>query len=157
MDELIDSALTCKIIGHQWYWTYEFSDYITNKDLKINLWETKIKFDSYMINNMEIKKGNLRLLKVDKPLILPKNIHIRFIITSSDVLHSWSMPTLGIKMDAVPGRLNQSSTYIKNLGIYYGQCSELCGINHAFMPIEIYVLPNIYFYNWIMLKYLNKW
>jgi cytochrome c oxidase subunit 1 len=156
MDELIDPTLTCKIIGHQWYWSYEFSDYITNKDLKLNTWETKVKFDSYMINDSDLKKGDLRLLKTDKPLFLPKNTHIRFIITSSDVLHSWTIPSFGIKVDAVPGRLNQASAFIKNSGVFYGQCSELCGVNHAFMPIEIYVVPNIYFYNWILLKYLDK-
>jgi cytochrome c oxidase subunit 1 len=157
MDELINPMLTVKVIGHQWYWSYEFSDYINNEDLKNNIWETKVKFDSYMINDAELQKGDLRLLKTDKPLFLPKNTHIRFIITASDVLHSWSVPAFGIKVDAVPGRLNQISTYIKNSGIFYGQCSELCGVNHAFMPIEIYVVSPVHFYNWIYLKYIEKW
>jgi cytochrome c oxidase subunit 1 len=157
MDELINPMLTVKVIGHQWYWSYEFSDYINNEDLKDNMWETKVKFDSYMLNEAELQKGDLRLLKTDKPLFLPKNTHIRFIITSSDVLHSWAVPAFGIKVDAVPGRLNQISTYIKNSGIFYGQCSELCGVNHAFMPIEIYVVNPTFFYNWIYLKYIEKW
>jgi cytochrome c oxidase subunit 2 len=156
MDELIDPILTIKIIGHQWYWSYEFSDYVTNEDLIDNPWETKVKFDSYMLNDAELKKGDLRLLKTDKPLFLPKNTHIRLIITSSDVLHSWAVPAFGIKTDAVPGRLNQTSVYLKNSGVFYGQCSELCGVNHAFMPIEVYVVNPIFFYNYIFLKYFDK-
>jgi heme/copper-type cytochrome/quinol oxidase subunit 2 len=87
------------------------------------------------------------------PLFLPKNTHIRLLVTSSDVLHSWAVPSFGVKIDAVPGRLNQTSIYVKNTGTFYGQCSELCGVNHAFMPIEVYVVNPIHFYNYIYIYF----
>ena len=94
-------------------------------------------FDSYMITEDDLVIGALRLLEVDNRIVLPINTSIRLLITSSDVLHSWAVPELGVKMDACPGRLNQVSLFINRTGIYYGQCSELCGINHAFMPIVV--------------------
>jgi len=100
-----------------------------------------------MIPDADLQFGDLRLLKTDCPLILPKETNIRFLITSTDVLHSWAIPSFGIKMDAVPGRLNQTSAYIMESGRYYGQCSELCGVNHAFMPIEICVVEPRDYYN----------
>jgi cytochrome c oxidase subunit 2 len=130
MDEMIDPALTIKIIGRQWYWVYEYSDFNTYE-------EPSITFDSYMIPEADLTKGSLRLLEVDNPIYLPTNTHIRLIITANDVLHSWAVPSLGIKTDAVPGRLNQASLFIKREGVYYGQCSELCGVNHGFMPIVV--------------------
>jgi cytochrome c oxidase subunit 2 len=145
MDELLEPTVTVKVIGHQWYWSYEYSDF------KPLLNET-IKFDSYMIPDTELKLGDLRLLKTDCPLILPKETNIRFLITATDVLHSWSVPSFGIKMDAVPGRLNQTSAYIMEGGRFYGQCSELCGVNHGFMPTEICVVEPIDYYNWVYLK-----
>jgi len=126
MDEVIDPALTIKAIGHQWYWSYEYSDYDKN-----------INFDSYMVNEDDLKLGDLRLLEVDHRVVVPVNTHIRVIVTSADVLHSWAVPALGVKMDACPGRLNQTSLFIKRTGLFYGQCSEICGVNHAFMPIVI--------------------
>jgi cytochrome c oxidase subunit 1 len=111
------------------------------KNVPINITQ-----DSYLVNSDDLKIGDLRLLKTDFPLLLPQNTHIRILVTSDDVLHSWSVPMFGVKIDAVPGRLNQLSVFIKNQGIFYGQCSELCGINHAFMPIEIYVLHPVLFY-----------
>jgi heme/copper-type cytochrome/quinol oxidase subunit 2 len=117
--------------------------------------ETTIKFDSYMVHEAELNLGDLRLLKTDMPLFLPKNTHIRLLITSSDVLHSWAVPSFGVKVDAVPGRLNQTSLYLKNTGTFYGQCSELCGVNHAFMPIEVYVVNPIHFYNYIYIYFKN--
>jgi cytochrome c oxidase subunit 1 len=192
MDEIIDPVLTVKVIGHQWYWSYEYSDYsivyenrligyhsidefamleILYKGLgypkegekpmltylynAIVIPETTVKFDSYMIHEAELNLGDLRLLKTDMPLFLPKNTHIRLLITSSDVLHSWAVPSFGVKVDAVPGRLNQTSLYLKNTGTFYGQCSELCGVNHAFMPIEVYVVNPIYFYNYIYIYFKN--
>jgi heme/copper-type cytochrome/quinol oxidase subunit 2 len=89
------------------------------------------------------------------PLFLPKNTHVRLLITSSDVLHSWAVPAFGVKLDAVPGRLNQTSLYLKNTGTFYGQCSELCGVNHAFMPIEVYVVNPINFYQYIYVYFKN--
>jgi cytochrome c oxidase subunit 2 len=130
MDEVIDPILTLKVIGNQWYWSYEYSDSYT--DLGESLF-----FDSYMILEDDLDIGQFRLLEVDNRVVVPTNIHIRVIITASDVLHSWAVPSLGIKLDACPGRLNQTSMFIKREGIFYGQCSEICGINHGFMPIVV--------------------
>lgn len=192
MDEIIDPVLTVKVIGHQWYWSYEYSDYsiayenrligyhgidefamlekmykdmgyprpgeATMLEYLYNAFvipETTVKFDSYMVHEAELNLGDLRLLKTDMPLFLPKNTHIRLLITSSDVLHSWAVPSFGVKVDAVPGRLNQTSLYLKNTGTFYGQCSELCGVNHAFMPIEVYVVNPVHFYNYIYIYFKN--
>jgi cytochrome c oxidase subunit 2 len=131
MDEMIDPALTLKVVGHQWYWSYEFSDYVT-LDGGENL-----DFDSYMLALGDLTLGNLRLLEVDNRVVLPINTHIRIIVTAADVLHSWAIPSFGLKVDACPGRLNQTSLFIKREGTYYGQCSEICGVNHGFMPIVV--------------------
>lgn len=130
MDEIISPDLTIKVIGHQWYWSYEY-------DLGLS----KVSFDSYMVPTDELSEGNFRLLECDNFLVLPAETHIRVIITSGDVLHCWAIPSFGIKMDAVPGRLNQVSLYIKREGLFFGQCSELCGVNHGFMPIEVLAIP----------------
>jgi cytochrome c oxidase subunit 1 len=153
MDEIIDPVLTIKVIGHQWYWSYEYSDYslVYLNNVNPSKLSEIIKIDSYMVHDKDLDIGDLRLLKTDAPLFLPKNTHIRVLVTSSDVLHSWAVPAFGVKVDAVPGRLNQTSLYIKNSGTFYGQCSELCGVNHAFMPIEVYVVAPIYFYNYVYL------
>nr|ABQ11830.1 cytochrome c oxidase subunit 2 [Iphiteon panicea] len=126
-DETIEPELTIKGVGNQWYWSYEYSDY-KNK---------KVEFASYMIPTEELLIGNNRLLEVDNRLIIPTNTNIRILITSTDVLHSFTIPSLGIKADAIPGRLNQTSFLSSRPGIFYGQCSELCGTNHSFMPIVI--------------------
>eukprot|EP01119_Soliformovum_irregulare_P005724 TRINITY_DN17475_c0_g1_i1.p1 TRINITY_DN17475_c0_g1~~TRINITY_DN17475_c0_g1_i1.p1 ORF type:complete len:262 (-),score=-58.93 TRINITY_DN17475_c0_g1_i1:49-834(-) len=131
IDELIDPAITLKVIGHQWYWSYEYSDY---NDI-IN--DSEINFDSYMLNVDDLNVGDLRLLEVDNPIVLPINTHVRVIVTATDVLHSWAVPSLGVKVDAVPGRLNQLSLFLKREGTFYGQCSEICGVNHGFMPIVV--------------------
>lgn len=130
MDEIVDPAITLKAIGHQWYWSYEYSDYNLDD-------ETAINFDSYMIPEDDLEIGQLRLLEVDNRVVLPIKTHIRVLITAADVLHSWAVPSLGVKCDAVPGRLNQVHLFLKREGVFYGQCSELCGANHAFMPIVI--------------------
>jgi len=134
MDEVIDPAITLKAVGHQWYWSYEYSDYVNQNGAFIN-------FDSYMVPTDDLNSGDLRLLEVDHPIVLPINTHIRFIITAADVLHSWAVPSLGIKIDAVPGRLNQTSALINREGTFYGQCSEICGVQHGFMPIVIQAVP----------------
>lgn len=128
-----EPIITVKVIGHQWYWGYE---YIVFSDINLLEFEV-VTFDSYLVPDDELNLDGLRLLEVDNPLIIPGNTYIRFLITSVDVLHAWAVPSLGIKVDAVPGRLNQIFTFIKRPGDFYGQCSEICGVNHGFMPIRI--------------------
>jgi len=140
MDEVLKPAITFKAIGHQWYWSYEYSDYSYTKITAKNKpeWVNRnISFDSNLVFESELQKGEYRLLQVDNPIVLPTNTHVRVLITSMDVLHSWAVPSLGVKLDAVPGRLNQAFIYLKREGVFYGQCSELCGVNHGFMPIVV--------------------
>jgi len=127
MEEVAQPCLTFKAIGHQWYWSYEFP-------------EQQHFFDSNLTFETELKKGDYRLLSVDNPVVSPIDTHIRLLVTSQDVLHSWAVPSFGVKMDAVPGRLNQVAIFIKREGVFYGQCSELCGTNHGFMPIRVYAV-----------------
>nr|ABU55523.1 cytochrome oxidase subunit II [Ochetorhynchus phoenicurus] len=136
MDEIDEPDLTLKAIGHQWYWTYEYTDF---KDLS---------FDSYMIPTTDLPFGNFRLLEVDHRVVIPMESPIRVIVTADDVLHSWAIPSLGVKTDAIPGRLNQTSFITTRPGIFYGQCSEICGANHSFMPIVVESTPLSYFENW---------
>jgi cytochrome c oxidase subunit 2 len=143
VDEVVDPALTVKIVGHQWYWSYEYSDYNQSEDSE------GISFDSYMLPEDELKVGDLRLLEVDNRLVLPVDTHIRLIITAADVLHSWAVPSFGVKMDATPGRLNQASLFIEREGVFYGQCSEICGINHGFMPICVEAVSINDFLAWL--------
>ena len=120
-----DYEMTVKIIGHQWYWEYEYPDY------------GNFYFESYMVQDEDLKKGDIRLLTVDNPLVIPANTNIQILITAGDVLHSWAVPSMGLKTDAVPGRLNETWVNVKEPGTYRGQCSEICGANHAFMPIVV--------------------
>nr|UAV88863.1 cytochrome c oxidase subunit II [Camelidae sp. PDM-2021] len=136
MDEINNPVLTVKTIGHQWYWSYEYTDY---EDLS---------FDSYMIPTSDLKPGELRLLEVDNRVVLPMEMTIRMLVTSEDVLHSWAVPSLGVKTDAVPGRLNQVTLMSTRPGLFYGQCSEICGSNHSFMPIVLEMVPLKYFEEW---------
>jgi cytochrome c oxidase subunit 2 len=139
LDELIDPQLTVKVIGHQWYWSYEISDYIFNSDIKV------IEFDSYLVPEESLLNTGwvgCRLLVSRPELILPTDTHIRLLVTSADVLHSWAVPSFGIKIDACPGRLSQGSLFINRLlgkkpAVFFGQCSEICGVNHGFMPITV--------------------
>ena len=141
LDEVIDPAITLKVVGHQWYWSYEYSDYNSVEGGE------SLNFDSYMIpdDELEIPEPGVaipggkvfRLLEVDNRVKLPVNTHIRVLVTAADVLHSWAVPSLGVKVDACPGRLNQVSLFIKREGVFYGQCSEICGVNHGFMPIVV--------------------
>nr|WHM51786.1 cytochrome c oxidase subunit II [Anacanthotermes sp.] len=137
MDEIQSPSMTLKIIGHQWYWSYEYSDF------------NKVEFDSYMIPQEEMNSSSFRLLETDNRTTLPMNSMIRLIVTAADVLHSWTVPSLGIKIDATPGRLNQASVMINRPGLFYGQCSEICGANHSFMPIVIESVSTNSFINWI--------
>lgn len=140
IDALVEPKITIKVIGHQWYWSYETTNMLTAEE---------VNFDSYMVAEDELKLGGLRLLEVDNRLSLPVRINIRLIITAVDVLHSWTVPAFGLKMDAVPGRLNQASLHINRPGVYYGQCSELCGVNHSFMPIVVNAVSVEEYVAWI--------
>uniref|UniRef100_A0AB39A6P4 Cytochrome c oxidase subunit 2 n=1 Tax=Demicryptochironomus spatulatus TaxID=3231394 RepID=A0AB39A6P4_9DIPT len=137
LDEVSNPSLSLKTIGHQWYWSYEYSDF------------SKIEFDSYMTPQNEMNLDTFRLLDVDNRIILPINNQIRILVTATDVLHSWTVPSLGVKIDANPGRLNQTNFFINRPGLYFGQCSEICGANHSFMPIVIESTPTSHFIKWI--------
>lgn len=151
IDEVIDPSVTLKVIGQQWYWQYEYCDFAD----KLN---KTIQFDSYMIAEDDLEEGQLRLLEVDNRVVLPTNMHIRVLITSGDVLHSWAIPSLGVKTDACPGRLNQVSLFIKREGVFFGQCSELCGVNHGFMPIVVEAVPIEKYIKWVLLQTeSNNW
>nr|YP_010959658.1 cytochrome c oxidase subunit II [Gymnothorax odishi]WNE91107.1 cytochrome c oxidase subunit II [Gymnothorax odishi] len=136
MDEINDPHLTIKAIGHQWYWSYEYTDY---EDLG---------FDSYMIPTQDLAPGQFRLLETDHRMVVPMESPVRVLVTAEDVLHSWAVPALGVKMDAVPGRLNQTAFIAARPGVYYGQCSEICGANHSFMPIVVEAVPLHHFEAW---------
>nr|QRV62458.1 cytochrome c oxidase subunit 2 [Hydroporus axillaris] len=137
LDEISNPWLTLKSIGHQWYWSYEYSDF------------KKLEFDSYMIPTNELMNNEFRLLDVDNRVVLPFNSQIRILVSAMDVLHSWTIPSLGVKIDATPGRLNQTNFFMNRPGLFYGQCSEICGANHSFMPIVIESVPTNIFINWI--------
>nr|YP_009020457.1 cytochrome c oxidase subunit 2 [Geocharax gracilis]CDN85546.1 cytochrome c oxidase subunit 2 [Geocharax gracilis] len=137
LDETNNSSITIKTMGHQWYWSYEYSDFLN------------IEFDSYMVPTMDLNESNFRLLDVDNRTLIPMNTQIRLIISAADVIHSWTIPALGVKADAVPGRLNQISFLINRPGLLYGQCSEICGANHSFMPIVIESISVNAFLDWI--------
>jgi cytochrome c oxidase subunit 2 len=149
LDELIDPSITLKIVGHQWYWSYEYSDYATLEGGE------NLNFDSYMLNVDDLRFGSFRLLEVDNRVRLPINTHIRLLVTAADVLHSWAIPSFGLKIDACPGRLSQASLYLKREGVYYGQCSEICGVNHGFMPIVVKGVSTNGFVTWIAAKLDN--
>jgi cytochrome c oxidase subunit 2 len=149
LDELSNPNVTLKVIGHQWYWSYEYSDTLLLGDL---LYTKGFAFDSYMIQTEDLLKGYYRLLEVDNRVVLPKNTHIRILITSADVLHSWAVPSLGIKLDACPGRISETSLFIKRDGTFYGQCSEICGVNHGFMPIVVSAVNADYYIYWFQYK-----
>nr|ALI88214.1 cytochrome c oxidase subunit II [Dineutus ciliatus] len=137
LDEMKNPMITLKTIGHQWYWSYEYTNF------------KKTEFDSYMIPSNELNNDSFRLLDVDNRVVLPFLSQIRVIVTALDVLHSWTVPSLGVKIDATPGRLNQTSFFMNRSGLFFGQCSEICGANHSFMPIIIESVPMNYFINWI--------
>nr|UJG45295.1 cytochrome c oxidase subunit II [Beris vallata] len=137
LDEINEPMITLKAIGNQWYWSYEYSDFMN------------IEFDSYMIPTNDLPLEGFRLLDVDNRIILPMNSQIRILITAADVIHSWTIPALGVKVDGTPGRLNQTNFMINRPGLFFGQCSEICGANHSFMPIVIESVPINYFLKWI--------
>uniref|UniRef100_A0AAU7BAF2 Cytochrome c oxidase subunit 2 n=1 Tax=Notoplectron brewsterense TaxID=3073454 RepID=A0AAU7BAF2_9ORTH len=138
LDESLNPSITIKTIGHQWYWSYEYMDF-----------STPYEFDSYMIPSNELNLNSFRLLDVDNRTILPMNLQIRVLVTAADVLHSWAVPSLGVKIDATPGRLNQTNFFLNRPGLFFGQCSEICGANHSFMPIIIESVKTNTFISWI--------
>nr|YP_010889975.1 cytochrome c oxidase subunit II [Rhizophysa eysenhardtii]WJJ69936.1 cytochrome c oxidase subunit 2 [Rhizophysa eysenhardtii] len=140
MDEIVDPSLTIKAVGHQWYWSYEYSD----------IEDESIEFDSYMVPSSDLEEGDLRLLEVDNRVVIPLNTEVRVVITGADVIHSFTVPSLGVKADAIPGRLNQVSFLAKRPGVYYGQCSEICGSDHSFMPIVVEAVSQEKFVNWVL-------
>ncbi len=137
IDETTEPRLTLKTVGHQWYWSYEYSDF------------NDIEFDSYMTPTNNLQPQEFRLLEVDNRVILPYLTQIRLLVTAADVIHSWTIPSLGIKADAVPGRLNQLNVFFNRPGVFYGQCSEICGANHSFIPISVEAITPTDFLTWI--------
>lgn len=136
MDKAVEPDMVIKAVGYQWYWNYEYPDY------------DDIMFDSYMIKDEDLKEDQIRLLSVDNPLVVPVDTTVALHITGGDVIHSWAMPAFGVKTDAVPGRLNETWFRAEKEGVYYGQCSEICGVGHGFMPIEIHVVSQEEFDQW---------
>lgn len=136
IDEISQPSLTIKTIGHQWYWSYEYTDY------------NSFNFDSYITSSQDLTPGYFRLLETDRRVVVPLKLSVRMLVSADDVLHSWAIPSLGVKIDAVPGRLNQTGFSVNRVGIFYGQCSEICGANHSFIPIVLEVVPQEYFKNW---------
>nr|YP_010414469.1 cytochrome c oxidase subunit II [Nepsalus decorillus]ATI25219.1 cytochrome c oxidase subunit II [Nepsalus jezoensis]URT60557.1 cytochrome c oxidase subunit 2 [Nepsalus decorillus]URT60570.1 cytochrome c oxidase subunit 2 [Nepsalus decorillus]URT60596.1 cytochrome c oxidase subunit 2 [Nepsalus decorillus]URT60609.1 cytochrome c oxidase subunit 2 [Nepsalus decorillus] len=140
LDEVDNPSITLKAIGHQWYWSYEYSDFLN------------MEFDSYMTPTNDLSNNGFRLLDVDNRTTLPANTQVRMLITAADVLHSWTVPAMGVKIDATPGRLNQTNFFINRPGLFFGQCSEICGANHSFMPIVIESTPMKMFINWVKMN-----
>jgi len=135
-DEINSPSVTIKTIGHQWYWRYEYSDF------------SDIQFDSYILPTSELTEGEFRLLEVDNRIVVPIKLEIRILVTAADVIHSWTIPSIGVKIDAIPGRLNQLGFIANRPGVFYGQCSEICGSNHSFIPIAIEVVDTKSFIEW---------
>ncbi len=137
-DRIETPDMTIKAIGYQWYWGYEYMD------------EDDLAFEAIMLEEDELKPGQPRLLATDNAIVVPVETNIRILVTAEDVLHSWAMPALGVKMDAVPGRLNETWMRIEKEGVYYGQCSELCGTRHGFMPIMVKAVSKEDYANWLV-------
>lgn len=136
VDKTHNAELTLKATGHQWYWSYDYPD-------------SKVSFDSMMVEDADLKPGQPRLLTVDNPVVLPVHTNVRLLIASSDVIHAWTVPSFGVNINAVPGRLNETWVNIEREGTYYGQCFQLCGVNHGFMPIEVRAVSKEAFAKWL--------
>lgn len=132
-----EMEMTVKVIGYQWYWSYEYPDH------------GDIAFDSFIVEDEDLEPGQLRLLEVDNRLVVPVDTNIRLLVTADDVLHSWAVPAFGIKIDAVPGRLNETWVRVEREGVYYGQCSELCGVRHGYMPVTVEAVSKDAFASWV--------
>ena len=136
MDKTEKADMTVKVIGHQWYWEYEYPDH-------------NITFDSFMLNKEQIKEGQIRNLEVDKQVVVPVGANVRILATSADVLHSWAVPAFGVKQDTIPGRMRETWVRVTKPGVYYGQCSELCGKDHGYMSIAVRAVPQEEFEAWV--------
>jgi cytochrome c oxidase subunit 2 len=136
-DRTAEAEMTVKIIGHQWYWSYEYPD------------NGNFTFDALMIPDEEIQEGQLRQLETDTEVVLPIETNVRLLMTADDVIHSWTIPAFAVKLDAVPGRTNETWTRILREGVYYGQCSELCGVGHGYMPIKVRAVSKEAFAAWV--------
>jgi cytochrome c oxidase subunit 2 len=139
MDRSVAPEMTIKAVGHQWYWSYEYPD------------DGNFAFDAYMVADQDLQEGQPRLLTTDEAVVLPVDTDIRVLITATDVVHSWAVPAFGVKTDAVPGRVNETWLRIEEPGMYYGQCSELCGDFHGFMPIMVRAVEKQDFEAWTQL------
>jgi len=136
-DRAANPEMTVKATGHQWYWSYEYPDH------------GEFSIDAIMVPDNKIKAGQVRLLSTDNAVVVPIDTDVRLLTTSADVIHSWAMPAFGVKLDAIPGRLNETWFRVTKPGKYYGQCSELCGVNHGFMPIEVHAVSKAEFTRWV--------
>ena len=136
LDEVNNPDITLKAIGRQWYWSYEYSDF------------SVVQFDSYITPATDLPESGFRLLDVDNRTVLPINTQVRVLVSAADVIHSWTVPALGVKVDAIPGRLNQTRFTINRPGLFYGQCSEICGANHRFIPIVVERTSTKSFLDW---------
>ena len=145
LSELETPLVTVKCIGHQWYWEYEYTDFAV------------VSYNSYMVPEDELKLGEPRLLTVDKSMVLPFSVWCRILTTSFDVVHSWTVPAFGVKSDAVPGRLRESSVKVEMPGVFWGQCSEICGALHRFMPIRVEVVRAELFSKWLWILQSRVW
>ncbi|MFI4987207.1 MAG: cytochrome c oxidase subunit II [Alphaproteobacteria bacterium] len=135
-DKTHDAELTLKATGHQWFWSYEYPD-------------SKVAFDAMVVEDADLKPGQLRLLETDNRVVLPINTNIRLLVASDDVMHAWTVVALGVNINAVPGRLNETWMNIEREGTFYGQCYQLCGVNHGFMPIAIQAVSKEAFAAWL--------
>jgi cytochrome c oxidase subunit 2 len=140
MERDIEAEMTLKVVGHQWYWHYEYPDH------------GGFGFDSYMLKDNDLKQGDVRLLSVDNEVVVPVDTKIKVHVTGADVIHAWAVPAFGVKRDAIPGRLNETWFKATKIGTFYGQCSELCGVGHGFMPIEVKVVSKEDFATWVAAK-----
>lgn len=138
LDEVRTPNLTIKVVGHQWYWRYEYSDF------------NNVEFDSYLLSEDILSGSRFRVLEVDNRTVVPYGCQIRVLVTAADVIHSWTIPTLGVKVDAVPGRLNQLGFLVERTGLLFGQCSEICGANHRFIPITMECISTVKFLSWLL-------
>nr|UUJ37704.1 cytochrome c oxidase subunit 2 [Potamilus streckersoni] len=140
MDEVDVPEATVKVVGHQWYWSYEYSDFRGGQ----------YGYDSYMVHDSSLEDGGYRLLEVDNRCVVSCLLQMRVLVTSDDVVHSWAVPSAGVKVDGVPGRINQIGLCFLYPGVFYGQCSELCGVNHSFMPICVEAVLGEVFMDWLV-------